>query len=210
MTGRAPSSRPTTPYGSAMSSMRRSTASTRGPARSPDPSSSAAHRKALVATPSGMWAAARAFTAASHRGGTLTVVGDDLPGVDPVRAYDPTWIPALATVYDGLVALRRSGGAAGHTLIPDLACDAAAPGQRRHHVYVHASPGHPLLQRHARAGVRLPPRYPAPAQLRRQSRLLRRHPRRANVPPAPAAMRPVRRDHHRRRGPDGHLPPSPG
>ena len=75
----------------------------------------------LVATPSGMWAAARAFTAASHRGGTLTVVSEDLPGVDPVLAYDPTWTPALATVYDGLVTLRRSSGAASYTLIPDLA-----------------------------------------------------------------------------------------
>ena len=45
MTGRAPSSRPTTPSGSAMSSTRHSTASTREPARSPGPSSSAAHHK---------------------------------------------------------------------------------------------------------------------------------------------------------------------
>jgi peptide/nickel transport system substrate-binding protein len=68
-----------------------------------------------------MWVAARAFAAASHRGGTLTVVGDYLPQRDPVQAYDPFAVPALATVYDGLVALRRSGGAAGLTLVPDLA-----------------------------------------------------------------------------------------
>jgi peptide/nickel transport system substrate-binding protein len=48
-------------------------------------------------------------------------VGDYLPERDPVLAYDPIGIPALATVYDGLVALRRSGGAAGLTLVPDLA-----------------------------------------------------------------------------------------
>ena len=36
-------------------------------------------------------------------------------------AYDPIGIPALGTVYDGLIALRRSGGAAGLTLVPDLA-----------------------------------------------------------------------------------------
>ena len=75
----------------------------------------------LAATPSGLWVAARAFAAASHRGGTLTVVDDYLPDRDPVLAYDPLGIPALATVYDGLVALRRSGGAAGLTLVPDLA-----------------------------------------------------------------------------------------
>ena len=77
--------------------------------------------RGLVATPSGVWVAARAFAAAGHRGGTLTVVDDYLPDRDPVLAYDPLGIPALGTVYDGLVALRRSGGAAGLTLVPDLA-----------------------------------------------------------------------------------------
>ena len=75
----------------------------------------------LAATPSGVWVAARAFAAASHRGGTLTVASDYLPERDPVQAYDPFGVPALATAYDGLVALRRSGGAAGLTLVPDLA-----------------------------------------------------------------------------------------
>ena len=77
--------------------------------------------RGLAATPSGVWVAARAFAAASHRGGTLTVVSDYLPERDPVQAYDPFGIPALATVYDGLVTLRRSGGADGLTLVPDLA-----------------------------------------------------------------------------------------
>jgi YVTN family beta-propeller protein len=75
----------------------------------------------LAATPSGVWVAARAFAAASHRGGTLTVVSFWLPELDPVLAFDPNGLPALATVYDGLVALRRSGGAASFTLVPDLA-----------------------------------------------------------------------------------------
>jgi peptide/nickel transport system substrate-binding protein len=44
-----------------------------------------------------------------------------------VQAYDPDGIPALATVYDGLVALRRSGGAAGLTLVPDLAMTLPRP-----------------------------------------------------------------------------------
>jgi YVTN family beta-propeller protein len=77
--------------------------------------------RGLAATPSGLWVAARAFAAASHRGGTLTVASDYLPERDPVQAYDPFGIPALATAYDGLVALRRTGGAAGLTLVPDLA-----------------------------------------------------------------------------------------
>ena len=38
-----------------------------------------------------------------------------------MRAYVPIGIAAFATVYDGLVALRRSGGADGLTLVPDLA-----------------------------------------------------------------------------------------
>jgi YVTN family beta-propeller protein len=77
--------------------------------------------RGLAATPSGVWVGARPFAAASHRGGTLTVVWDYLPERDPVQAYDPFGGPALATVYDGLVTLRRSGGAAGLTLVPDLA-----------------------------------------------------------------------------------------
>jgi len=77
--------------------------------------------RGLATTPSGVWVAARAFAAASHRGGTLTVVTDGLPERDPVLAYGPAGTPALATVYDGLVALRRSGGGASFTLVPDLA-----------------------------------------------------------------------------------------
>ena len=77
--------------------------------------------RGLAVTPSGVWVAARPFAAASHRGGTLTVVSDYLPERDPVQAYDPFGVPALATVYDGLVTLRRSGGADGLTLVPDLA-----------------------------------------------------------------------------------------
>ena len=77
--------------------------------------------RGLVAAGSGVWVAARPFAAASHRGGTLTFVSDSPPVADPTLAYDPANNPVLATVYDGLTALRRSGGAAGLTLVPDLA-----------------------------------------------------------------------------------------
>ena len=75
----------------------------------------------LAATPSGVWVAARPFAAASHRGGTLTVASYTAPQADPALAYDPVTTPALATVYDGLVALSRSGSEQGLALVPDLA-----------------------------------------------------------------------------------------
>jgi YVTN family beta-propeller protein len=77
--------------------------------------------RGMAAAGSGVWVAARPFPAASHRGGTLTVVNPWLPAADPMQSYDPASTAALATVYDGLVALRRSDGAPGLTLVPDLA-----------------------------------------------------------------------------------------
>jgi YVTN family beta-propeller protein len=83
----------------------------------------------LVATPSGVWAAAQPFAVASHLGGTLIVVDIGLPAIDPAQqaANAPWSITSLATVYDGLVAFRRSGGAAGLTLVPDLAMTLPRP-----------------------------------------------------------------------------------
>ncbi len=165
--------------------------------------------RGLAATPSGVWVAARPFAAASHRGGTLTVVGDYLPERDPVQAYDPFGVPALATVYDGLVALRRSGGAAGLTLVPDLAWTLPRPaGGGTTYTFtlrrgIRYSNGTPVRASDFRRGIQRQLRFGA------VSALLRRHPRRANVPAAPAALRPVRRDHHQRRGRHGHLPPGP-
>jgi YVTN family beta-propeller protein len=76
----------------------------------------------MVAAGAGLWVAARPFAAASHRGGTLTVVSGWMPSeADPARAYNPVETPALATAYDGLVAWRRAAGAQGLTLVPDLA-----------------------------------------------------------------------------------------
>jgi YVTN family beta-propeller protein len=68
---------------------------------------------------SGLWVAARPFPSASHRGGTMTIADNWLP-TDPAQGpggFDP----GLFTAYDGLTAFRRSGDAAGLTLVPDLA-----------------------------------------------------------------------------------------
>ena len=76
--------------------------------------------RGMAVAGSGVWIAARPFPSASHRGGTLTVVDTVLPLTDPVGDYDGD-NPTLGTAYDGLTAFRRSGGAAGLTLVPDLA-----------------------------------------------------------------------------------------
>jgi YVTN family beta-propeller protein len=81
----------------------------------------------LAIAGSDVWVAARAFAAASHRGGTLTVVTKLLPATDPVVAYGASDLPALSVVYEGLVALRRSGGTQGYTLVPDLATKLPLP-----------------------------------------------------------------------------------
>jgi YVTN family beta-propeller protein len=76
---------------------------------------------------SGVWVGARPFTAASHHGGTLTVVQDDtLPATDPAGDFTATY-PTYGISYDGLTAFRRSGGAAGLTLVPDLAMTLPRP-----------------------------------------------------------------------------------
>lgn len=63
------------------------------------------------------WFVTRAATA-SHRGGTIRVVGQGGLSVDP--AAFPT--PALRSLYaDGLVGYRREGGIKGSILVPNLA-----------------------------------------------------------------------------------------
>jgi YVTN family beta-propeller protein len=76
--------------------------------------------RGIVAAGSGVWVAAQPFAAASHRGGTLTEVSSDLPQLDPAHDLDLA-SPALAAVYDGLVAFRKAAGPQGNTLVPDLA-----------------------------------------------------------------------------------------
>src|SRR5262249_23293027 len=65
--------------------------------------------------------------AAGHRSGTLTMVTQWLPARDPALTYGGLDVPALATAYDGLVALRRSGGAQGVSLVPDLSTRLPVP-----------------------------------------------------------------------------------
>ena len=82
----------------------------------------------LALTSSGVWVAARPFAAASHRGGTLTAVTSSLPQLDPAHDLDLA-TPALAAVYDGLVAFRKAGGVQGDTLVPDLAVTLPRPAE---------------------------------------------------------------------------------
>ncbi len=82
--------------------------------------------RGIAAVGSGVWVAARPFAAAGHFGGTLTEVSPYLPQPDPVHDYDIA-TPALAAVYDGLVAFRKAGGARWDTLVPDLAVTLPRP-----------------------------------------------------------------------------------
>jgi YVTN family beta-propeller protein len=68
----------------------------------------------------GVWIAARA-SGDGHRGGRLLVLGGGLDSIDPAIADNTDSVPLLGNAYDGLTALRRTGGAAGTQLLPDLA-----------------------------------------------------------------------------------------
>jgi ABC-type transport system substrate-binding protein/DNA-binding SARP family transcriptional activator/DNA-binding beta-propeller fold protein YncE len=80
---------------------------------------------ALTALGSSVFIAAQPFAATSHVGGTLTVGIDKLPGtsygIDPANLYYYWTTAAERFVYDGLIAYRAADGAAGYTLVPDLA-----------------------------------------------------------------------------------------
>jgi peptide/nickel transport system substrate-binding protein len=77
--------------------------------------------QAVALSGSQVWAAAGP-SARSHRGGTLRVLLDTDNGtLDPAAAFASESWSLMANVYDGLVAFRRVGGAAGGSLVPDLA-----------------------------------------------------------------------------------------
>jgi YVTN family beta-propeller protein len=94
-------------------------------------------RVALGASPRGLavvgksvWVVSGAFTDPSHKGGTLRVATNLMPGfdsVDPANAYTNITSGAESQVYDGLVGLHRIGGANGYTLVPDLATTLPRP-----------------------------------------------------------------------------------
>ena len=86
---------------------------------------------ALATAGDSVWATALA-SRESHRGGTLRLMWPP-PDTVKCRCADPAeynniqswWLASLA--YDGLVTYRRVGGAAGATIVGNLASDAPAP-----------------------------------------------------------------------------------
>src|SRR5262249_42698257 len=79
---------------------------------------------AIATVGSSVYVSSRAFAAAGHIGGTLTVGLDHLPGttngIDPANLYFYWTTAAERFVYDGLLAYRAADGVAGYTLVPDL------------------------------------------------------------------------------------------
>jgi YVTN family beta-propeller protein len=86
-----------------------------------------------------LWVTVEANPRIAHRGGTLRVLSDGKNDpqqidVDPARAFGaPSWA-LLNMTNDGLVAERKTGGARGVELVPDLATTLPAPtdGGRRY------------------------------------------------------------------------------
>jgi ABC-type transport system substrate-binding protein/DNA-binding SARP family transcriptional activator len=67
-------------------------------------------------------------TPTSHRGGTLRVAGGTgLDSIDPGQAWSATDWQVLSLTNDGLVRYARAPGAAGATILPDLATTVPAP-----------------------------------------------------------------------------------
>jgi YVTN family beta-propeller protein len=81
---------------------------------------------------------------ASHRGGTLTLIALLSPhdqATDPAAAWMPPIWQMLSVTNDGLVGYRRTGGAAGNTLVPDLATALPAPVDGGRTYTFHLRPG---------------------------------------------------------------------
>ena len=86
---------------------------------------------ALTAGSSGpLWVTALP-QATAHRGGTLTISTpmSRCGCLDPAFVFEPNEWRLLTTMYDGLVAYRKVGGAGGATLVPDLARQLPVPTQ---------------------------------------------------------------------------------
>lgn len=81
--------------------------------------------RALTGTEDGLWVGVEASPAA-HRGGTLRLVTEQPIEIDPhISGFVSATV--LASTYDGLVTYRRTGGAAGLTVVPDLAVSLPVP-----------------------------------------------------------------------------------
>ena len=97
----------------------------------------------------GLWIATRA-SGDGHRGGRLLVLGGGVDSIDPAIADTTDSVPLLGNAYDGLTALRRTGGAAGTQLLPDLAAALPRPTESgtsytfRLRPGIHYSDGSPL------------------------------------------------------------------
>jgi YVTN family beta-propeller protein len=65
----------------------------------------------------------------THQGGTLIVtrLAEELDSIDPAFGYIPHSFEIFSVTYDGLVGFRRTGGADGATLVPDLATSLPQP-----------------------------------------------------------------------------------
>jgi peptide/nickel transport system substrate-binding protein len=115
---------------------------------------------ALVVDGGSVWTAAVA-PLGSHRGGTLRYETGPFAFcgcIDPV-GYDGRSFPVLSLAYDGLVAYRRVGGAAGSALVGDLATNVPAPADGgRTFVFqlragIRFSDGRPVRPRDFRASI---------------------------------------------------------
>ncbi len=85
--------------------------------------------QALAAASSSLWVSARGAPT-SHRGGTLTVAvtADTMPqSLDPTTAENTGAFLLTALTNDGLIAYQHVGGAAGSTVVPDLATSIPVP-----------------------------------------------------------------------------------
>jgi len=85
--------------------------------------------RALAADGDRVWVGVQA-SPVSHRGGTLQIVSEGgVTTVDPASLKAVAGPPAsvISSVYDGLVTFRRAGGAAGLTVVADLAATVPVP-----------------------------------------------------------------------------------
>ncbi len=104
--------------------------------------------RALTGTEGGLWVGVEASPAV-HRGGTLQLVAEQPLEIDP-HVYDFVSGTVLASTYDGLVTYRKAGGAAGLTVVPDLAVSLPVPSDGgRTYTFtlreeIHFSNGHTL------------------------------------------------------------------